>query len=358
MPLATPEQSPRPPRPHRSRTARPPSHAARLVPHDALADHVVRDAHVAAAAHGTLARYTDREGRLREVLARPGHGGSVLVLDCDAATLGDRRLVAHLAADEPAENASLVCRHYLRDRHGLRCRPVTAEDLLTAPFSAGCARNGREPSPAPPPASGLLDRHGYLHRLEAFDAGLSIPDLRWHRRRGAVVPQNGVPPATPGHTVGTSGSEPAVGGTRPGPGRPESVRDAVGCLESYEPIRVLTAIAVARHREDPAVSVAVLGAELRRLDASRIVLNRGLRRAVLHAMRAQGLSLSEIAFRCGRVKRDGKGNASGETSWLSRRVGISPESGRDGEPTPWIHSEVLALIARAGLGISPREVEL
>jgi hypothetical protein len=27
-------------------------------------------------------------------------------------------------------------------------------------------------------------------------------------------------------------------------------------------------------------------------------------------------------------------------------------------PTPWVHSDVLALIARDGLGISPREVEL
>ncbi len=340
MPLtATPEQSPRTPRSHLSRTAHPLDHAARLAAHDALAAHGGRDAHVvcdvraATAAHGTLARYTDREGRLREVLARPGHGGSVLVLDCDATTLGDRRLVAHLAADEPAENASLVCRHYLRDRH-LKCRPVTPEDLLAAPFFAACAQDGREPVPTPPPeAAELLDRRGCLHRLEAFDAGLSIPELRWCRRRGA---------AELGERVGRS----------------ESVRDAVGCLESYEPIRALTAMVVARPHEDPAVSVAVLGAELRRLDASRIVLNRGLRRAVLHAMRTQGLSLSEIAYRCGRVKRDGKGNASGETSWLSRRVGISSEGGRDGEPTPWIHSEVLALIARRGLGISPREVEL
>ena len=104
--------------------------------------------------------------------------------------------------------------------------------------------------------------------------------------------------------------------------------------------------------------MAVLRAELQRLDASRIVLNRGLRRAVLDAMRTRGLSISEIAIRCGRVKRDSGGNCSGETSWLARRVGIMPEGGGGGDPTPWIHSEVLALIARHGLGISPREVEL
>ncbi len=361
MPLTTtPEQSPRTPRPHLSRTARPLNYAVRPASHDALAAHGARDAHVVcdavATAHGTLARYTDHAGHLREVLVRAGRGGSVLVLDCDATTLGDRRLVAHLAADEPAENASLVCRHYLRDCHSLRCRPVTPEDLLTAPFSAVCAQGGREPCPAPPPgAAELLDRHGCLHRLAAFDAGLSIPELRWRRWRNATeLEESGDRSAPPGHTVRWTALEPVVGGT----GRPESVRDAVGCLESYEPCRALTTRAVARHSEDSAVSVAVLRAELRRLDASRIVLNWGLRRAVLHAMRTQGLSLSEIAYRCGRVKRDGKGNASGETSWLSRRVGISPEGGRDSEPTPWIHSEVLALIARDGLGISPREVEL
>ncbi len=319
MPLTTlPKQAPRTSRSQLHRTARPRTH-------------VVRQAGDAARAHGSLARYTDAEGRLREVLARPGHAGSVLVLDRDALTLGDRRLVAHLAADEPPENAALVGRHYVRDPRGRRCRPLAPEDLLTAPFSEGSEREGsKRTDPAlPPRAVELRDRRGDRHRLEALATGLSIPELRWCRR-------------------GDGGE----------PGRPESVRDAVACMESYEPVRALTARAFALHREDPAVSVAVLGSELRRIDASRIVLNRGLRQAVLHAMRTRGLSLSEIAFRCGRIKRDGKGNSSGETSWLSRRVGISPESGGDGEPTPWIHSEVLALIAREGLGISPREVEL
>ena len=77
----------------------------------------------------------------------------------------------------------------------------------------------------------------------------------------------------------------------------------------------------------------------------------------LATIERQGLSLSEIAIRCGRVKRDCKGNESGETSWLARRLGILPEGGRSA-PTPWIHSDVLALIARDGLGVSPREVEL
>jgi hypothetical protein len=217
------------------------------------------------------------------------------------------------------------------DPRRCRCRAIGPEDLLAAPF---CGASVQEQ-----PAHGvavaletveLRDRRGHTHRLEALDAGMSIPELRWRRY-------------------------PPPGGS--GEPEPESVRDAVAYMESYEPVRALTVKALARHHLDPGVSVAALHAELRRLDGSRIVLNRGLRGAVVRAMRTQGLSLSEIALRCGRIKRDCKGNASGETSWLARRVGISPESGGD-VPTPWIHSEVLALIARRGLGVSPREVEL
>ncbi len=61
-------------------------------------------------------------------------------------------------------------------------------------------------------------------------------------------------------------------------------------------------------------------------------------------------------MRCGRLKHDAAGNCSGETSWLARRLGMMPEGGRE-QPTPWVHSDVLALIARDGLGLSPREVE-
>jgi len=74
--------------------------------------------------------------------------------------------------------------------------------------------------------------------------------------------------------------------------------------------------------------------------------------------RARGdLTMSEIAIRCGRCKRDRRGNTSGETSWLARRIGQTPEGGAR-EPTPWISSDVLALIAREGLGVAPHEVEL
>jgi hypothetical protein len=332
MPLTTlPAKSPRTSRSHFTPTVRPLTRAPRLT------------------TPGVLARYTDYAGHLREVLALPGHGGSVLVLDRDAATWGDRRLVAHLAADEPLENAQLVCCDYLRDPRPRRCRRLAPEDLLTDPFSE--EREPREEGGgldrlASSESVELRDRHGARHRLEPFAVGLSVPELRWCRWEG---------PTELWHGSGQPASGPQPESDGP---RPESVRDAVACMDGYEPVRALTVRALARHRDDVAVSVAVLRAELQRIDASRIVLNRGLRRAVLHAMHTRGLSLSEIAFRCGRVKCDSKGNRSGETSWLSRRVGIAPESGGDGQPTPWIHSEVLALIARKGLNISPHEVEL
>ena len=55
-----------------------------------------------------LGTYRDRAGRDRVVIARPGVGGSLLVIDQDAQTLTDRRLVAHVAPDEPAVNARVV----------------------------------------------------------------------------------------------------------------------------------------------------------------------------------------------------------------------------------------------------------
>ncbi len=136
-----------------------------------------------------------------------------------------------------------------------------------------------------------------------------------------------------------------------------SIRDAIGALQSYEPIRALSAAAIDRHRDDRSVSVATLGIELERLNASRTVLNRGLREAVLTAVERGDASMSEIALRCGRVKRDRRGVFSGETTWLARRLGLVCEGGAPA-PSPWVHSDVLALIARRGLCIAPREVEL
>jgi hypothetical protein len=274
----------------------------------------------------TLGRYVDLTGCPREVVARAGSAGSVLVVDRDADTLGDRRLVAHLGADEPAENAALVCSRYMEDaRVGrCRCRRLTPQDGRTVPFADA------EPLAPALEDHELIDRHGRRHRLELVESGMSIPELRWRRR-----------------------SPPQAGGCS----HVVSMREVVAGLESYEPVRALTVGALSRHREDPGVSITVLRVELARVLESPIVLNRALREAVLATTEREELSMSEIAIRCGRLKRDRKGNESGETSWLARRLGILPEGGQS-TPTPWIHSEVLALIARSGLGISPREVEL
>lgn len=277
--------------------------------------------------HRLLGRYVDRHGLAREVIARRGAAESTLVVDRDCATHGDLRLVAHLAADEPAENAALVCSRYLEDTPVGRCRLLTPEDARIAPFA-----DQHDPDagvdPAPIDAQ-PRDRRGCSYRLELVYSGMSIPELRWCRRR-------------PGPAVSSE---------------PVSMREAVALLESYEPVRALTLGALSLHGRAGEVSTTVLRAELARMQESPIVLNRRLREVVLTTVERQELSMSEIAIRCGRVKRDRRGNESGETSWLARRLGLLPEGGQS-TPTPWIHSDVLGLIARRGLGVSPREVEL
>lgn len=277
-----------------------------------------------------LGRYTDGSGRLREVIAGRRRDGCVLVVDRDALTLGDRRLVAHLDADEPVKNAALVCAHYLRDAHRGRCRRVTAEDLSGKHLPEEDERSQRSSEQADLVGRGADAGKDVIYRLGLACTDTAPRELRWCRcsRRGDRVAPT-----------------------------PVCLREAIGALESYEPVCGLTHRALARYRDDANVSTATLRGELERLRESPIVLNRKLRQAVLVAIERHGLSLSEIAIRCGRVKRDTKGNASGETSWLARRVGILPESGSR-RPTPWVHSDVLALIARNGLGISPHEVEL
>lgn len=278
-----------------------------------------------------LASYTGNGGQLREVVSQQGAAGTMLVLDRDAGTSGDARLLAHLSADEPLENAALVCSHYLldaRDR-GRRCRALTPEDLFGSPID-GQAAGGKDVCPSFTQRDGVLvDPRGLAYALRFVDAHTSIPHLRWCR----------------GKTAQMEGSI-----------EPVSLRDVVAALESYEPALALTHSGLALHREDPGVSTAVLAAELVRIQESPIVLNRKLRETVLAVMEREGLSMSEIATRCGRIKRDSKGNESGETSWLARRLGLLPD-GATHRSTPWIHSEVLGLIARRGLGIGPREVE-
>jgi hypothetical protein len=265
--------------------------------------------------------WSDPLGAAREIVAIAGAGGSTLVVDQQRGG-GDRRLVAHLAADEPARNAELVSRSYVvaAGAGGLRCRPLRPADMHGPPFPAS-AGDGEVAGGRP----ALVGGAGEVYRLEAGRGSLRIPELRWRRREGG--------------------------------GRAVSVREVVARMESYEPACAITAAALERHAGSQELSTTTLRLELERVHRSPTVLNRGLREAVLRAVGEGSVSMSEIAIRCGRIKRDGRGNQSGETSWLARRLGLLPEGGQE-RPTPWIHSEVLALIARRGLGVSPREVEL
>jgi hypothetical protein len=278
--------------------------------------------------HGLLGRYVDIVSQAREVVALPGALGSVLVVDRNSSTLGDLRLIAHLSSDEPPENARLVCDSYLKDRCGRWSRRVTPEDLLTVPFAEEQLlpdRAGEQPSEVE-----LTDRHGHGYRLQVLTGERCSRWVRWYRR--SADPQCDQLQAV-------------------------SVRDVIAHMESYQPVRRLTLEAIAFYRGDGPVSVARLALELERVDCSPLVLNRLLRETALATIERQGLSVSEIAMRCGRVKRDSRGRLSGETTWLARRLGIVPSAGEDA-PTPWIHTDVLALIAREGLRVSPREVEL
>ncbi len=175
-----------------------------------------------------------------------------------------------------------------------------------------------------------MDSDGNTYRLGASVGERSATQLRWLRR-----------------SAGAENNE----------WEQVALRDVVAALESYEPMGTLTECALAHKRNYPGVLSTRLCIELERLRTSPIVLNRALREAVLEAIEHRSMSMSEIALRCGVVKRDRRGKPSGETSWLARRIGIMPEGGEK-QITPWVHSDVLAVIAREGLGISPREVEL
>jgi hypothetical protein len=282
-----------------------------------------------------LGGYRDWRGRSRELITRPGAQDSILVLDCDASTHEDSRVVAHLAPDEPVSNADVVARCFLDQaaRGRCRCRALTLDDLRAVPFDDEPADYDGAPEALGQGGAASAwpaDRAGRRYSIAPFDTGMSIPELRWR--------------------CDDDRSSPASR-------EPLSVRDTIAALESYEPVRTITANAIRRHRIDGVASVALLRAELVRVNESPIVLNRSIREAVLAITERDALSMSEIAMRCGRIKRDAAGNESGETSWLARRVGLLPEGGHD-TPTRWIHTDVLALIARDGLGVSPREVEV
>ncbi len=239
-----------------------------------------------------VAHYTDPQGARREIITLAGTRNTTLVIDRIAGTHGDARLVAHLAADEPPENAAIVCGLYLREKHQPCCRLLRAEDMEIDPV----AQNAAADESHQPEARVLTDLAGNLYSLQSALDGSPLPQLRWHlHRRGVGVQAELV-----------------------------TLRQLTGALERYQPAVALTKRAIGAHELDQDVSVSVLRAEFRRLQESPIVLNRGLREAVLAAIEKDGLSMSEIAIRCGRRKRDQRGCESGETSWLARRIGIPP----------------------------------
>ncbi|HEV2980807.1 MAG TPA: hypothetical protein VGX51_05205 [Solirubrobacteraceae bacterium] len=244
------------------------------------------------------------------------------MIDSRADTLGDARLLAHLSADEPPKNAHVVCALYLADQRRLRCRALTRGDLHGPPEGQPSAPTNLEHT-----AKQFADDNGVSYVLAATANGQQPVQLRWHR----CVPHYSAKPLT--------------------------LRQVIGALQSYEPARSLSEGAIRARSDRSEVSLAQLRAELDRLQGSHIVLNRGLREAVLDAVKHNDVTLSEIAIRCGRIKREEHGKESGETSWLARRIGLLSEGGHEA-PTPWVSSDVLALIARQGLGVAPREVEL
>jgi hypothetical protein len=205
---------------------------------------------------------------------------------------------------------------------------VSISDLLDVASTALDSGEGAASADEHSTTSEVLEIERVRYAIEAVEVGISIPAARWCLLEDGGYPLTAL-----------------------------SLRDVVARAESYEPACAITRRALDAHQGSRAISVAILRAELERLSRSRIVLNRLLREAVIAAVARGDVSMSEIAIRCGRQKRDSRGNISGETSWLSRRLGLLPEGGCR-RPTPWIHSDVLAVIARCGLGLSPREVEL
>ncbi len=265
-----------------------------------------------------LRRHTEDGETTREVVVLPAYAGARLVVDRDLRSGEGQRLLARIDPDEPVSNADLVCECYLASPPtARRCRPPRRTDAMPARVADEHCDDD----------AWSVRSNGCVHALSALPGDMSIPELSWTRA--------------------LTGS-PAVA---------VSLRSAIGLLESYEPLCRHSRQALGRYGEDPTVSTSSLRTELARVQRSPIVLNRGLREAVLASIGRGEASMSEIAMRCGRLKRDAKGNRSGETSWLARRIGLLPEGGHRA-PTPWVHTDVLALIARDGLGIAPREVEL
>lgn len=275
-----------------------------------------------------IATYQEDENR-RQILSVPA-GEHRLLIDREPDGHGHTRLLARLDPDEPPENERLIADMYLADPNRGRCRPLTRADLdpvvghgdSSDRMAAGRIIRDDGSWRAP-----LLAGVGATFQIERVHSS-GISALRWAERNGA-----------------------------PTLGEPVALRQVVAQLEDYQPAVAMTRAAIDAHRSDPECSVVALRNELARLQESPIVLNRRLRERVQHAIEHEQLTMSEIAVRCGRARPGKRGRPCGETSWLARRIGLLPEAGH-ARPTPWVHTDVLALIARDGLGVNPIDVEL
>ena len=161
-----------------------------------------------------LGRYTERDtGAMREIAGLPIVDGSALVVDRLSGTHGDARLLGRLAADEPRENAQILCALYLADESRGRCRLVTAADLDAAPTPEAhdVCRQLELPDP-----------NGTVYRIQAVALNGRFPELRW--TRSVMADQ-----AERSETV--------------------RLREVVARFEDYEPARTITANALAGDRE-------------------------------------------------------------------------------------------------------------
>lgn len=246
-----------------------------------------------------LARYENRMVALCQT-----RSDARLVVDCDACTRRDIRLVAKLSPDELSTAIDALLVDYLSSVRRKQ-RRVFLTDLAVPRFSTE-RKNVFEI---------LTDSAGRRYMLDV------------QRQHWLCFP--------PYEHLGPSASV--------------TVRAVVAALESYKPLDMSEASLTNRSSR--------LATECRRLRNSVIVLNRGLREAVLRAVE-DGVSLSEIAIKCKKLSLKKVSHApTGDASWVARRVGLKPETG-DRLPKPWVHSDVLALIARKGLGLAPHEVEV
>ncbi len=259
----------------------------------------------------------EQNGIRRQVITIPAGKHRLLI---DRSLQGrDARLLARLDPDEPACNERLIARMYLAEKNPPVCRRLTRADL--------------EPST---PAASNRDLDGLAHATDRRDRH-HIPAAHPRQRRRPDAPLERDPPRR--HTTA------------------RHPRHVVGCLESYQPALEMSNAAIGAHENQVACSAVHLIAELTRLRATPIVLNRLLRERVQQAIERQHITMGEIALRCGHIRHDKQGRPCGETSWLARRIGLQAEAGYQ-RPTPWVHVDVLATIARDGLGIMPSEVEL